>query len=136
MADPTLPTEFFTPQSMLTLTGATGIVFVIVNGVKTAFDFNPKWFGLLISQIISLVGVALSGGHGLSYFVGVINGFLIFSTAAGVSSVGGPRDNTTVTRGEPGSGSPASGAVLEAQDLREGRRPGKKRRAKFWASWF
>jgi hypothetical protein len=135
MAVPTLPTEFFTPQSMLTLTGATGIVFVIVNGVKTAFDFNPKWFGLLVSQVISLVGVALSGGHGLSYFVGVINGFLIFSTAAGVSSVGGPREST-VTRGEPAPGSPASGAVLEAQDLREGHRPGEKRRAKFWGAWF
>jgi hypothetical protein len=132
MMDPVLPNEFFTPQSMLTLTGATGIVFAIVNGIKTAFDFSPKWLGLAVSQLIALIGVALSGGTGLDYFVGFINGFLIFSTAAGLSSIGGPGDGS-VARG-PGGAPDAD--VLSADDLRQGRRPGTRGRRKFWSAWF
>jgi hypothetical protein len=116
---------------MLTLTGATGIVFVIVNSVKTAFDFNPKWLGLAVSQVIALIGVALSGGAGFDYFVGCINGFLIFSTAAGVSSMGGPAEGS-VPRGRD----VVDGGVLSAEDLRRGVRPGDQRRRKFWSGWF
>ena|SRR5271166_5151718 len=118
-----LPNEFFTPQSMLTLTGATGIVFVVANGLKTAFDYSPKWIGLAIAQLVSIIGVALSGGGGLDYFVGVINGFLIFSAAAGVSSVGGPQAAAT-----------PRGDVLNADDIRQGRNLGA--RSRFWSSWF
>lgn len=122
MPSPQLPNEFFTLQSMLTLTGATGIVFVVANGLKVAFDFSPKWLGLALSEIIAILGVALSGGHGLDYFVGVINGFLIFSAAAGVSSMGGTR-------------TPASkGVVADAATLKKGEIPG--RRPRFVSSWF
>jgi hypothetical protein len=76
---PQLPNEFFTLQSMLTLTGATGIVFAVANGLKVAFDFNPKWLGLALSEIVAILGIVFSGGHGFDYFIGVINGFLIFS---------------------------------------------------------
>lgn len=119
---PQLPNEFFTLQSMLTLTGATGIVFVVANGLKVAFNFSPKWLGLALSEIIALLGVAFSGGHGLDYFIGVINGFLIFSAAAGVSSMGG-------------SPAPASkGVVADAGTLKKGETPG--RRQRFVSSWF
>jgi hypothetical protein len=117
----TLPNEFFTPQSMLTLTGATGIVFVVTNGLKAAFDFSPRWIGLAIGEVISLLGVGLSGGQGLDYFVGVINGFLIFSAAAGVSSAGGPKD-AAISRGGVGN----------ADDARRGLPP----RRRFWSAWF
>lgn len=56
-----LPKEFFTIQSMLTLTGATGATFVIANGCQRAFNFNPRWFALVIAQVISLVGVLTIG---------------------------------------------------------------------------
>ena len=85
---PQLPNEFFTLQSMLTLTGATGIVFVVTNGLKNAFDFSPKWLGLAVSEVVALLGVVFTGGNGLDYFIGLINGFLIFSAAAGISSIG------------------------------------------------
>ncbi len=119
---PQLPNEFFTLQSMLTLTGATGIVFVIANGLKVAFDFNPRWLGLALSQLIAVLGVAFSGGHGLDYFIGVINGFLIFSAAAGVSSMGG-------------ASSPTSKGVADAGALKKGEIPGA-RRQRFVSSWF
>lgn len=122
MAGTVLPNEFFTPQSMLTLTGATGIVFVVTNGLKTAFNIAPRWLGLAIAQVIAAIGVALSGGGGLDYFVGVINGFLIFSAAAGVSSAGGSE------------GATPRGDVLNADDIRQGRKLDTRRR--FWSSWF
>lgn len=117
-----LPNEFFTLQSMLTLTGATGIVFVIANGLKVALDFNPKWLGLAISEIVAVLGVIFSGGHGLDYFIGVINGFLIFSAAAGASSMGGVQAPTS------------KGIVTDAAALKKGEVPNRRRR--FVSSWF
>ena len=80
-----LPREFFTPQSMLTLTGATGATFVIANGLQKAFDFNPKWLALVIAVTICVVGVFATGGRMVDYFVGVMNGFLVYCTAAGAT---------------------------------------------------
>lgn len=37
-ATPTIPKEFFTLQSMLTLTGATGVVFVVSNTIQAVFN--------------------------------------------------------------------------------------------------
>lgn len=42
----TIPVEFFTLQSMLTISGATGVVFVISDGLQCALDFNPKWLAM------------------------------------------------------------------------------------------
>lgn len=83
-----IPKEFFTLQSMLTLTGATGSVFVISNGLQRAFDFNPRWLALAVSQVIVLGGVYMTGGTGIDYFVGLVNGFLVYCTAAGATLVG------------------------------------------------
>jgi len=82
-----LPKEFFTLQSMLTLTGATGATFVVSNGIQQAFGVNPKWLALLIAQGISQFGTYASGGKGSDYFIATINGFLIFCTAAGATGI-------------------------------------------------
>jgi len=88
-----LPSEFFTLQSMLTLTGATGAVFVISNGLQRAFNFNPKWLALLIAQILSIVGVFITTEASISdFFVGFVNGFLIYSTAIGVNQISGEKN--------------------------------------------
>lgn len=73
---------------MITLSGATGATFVVCNGLQRAFNFNPRWLALLVAQIIILVGVAtVSKGELLDYFVGIINGFLVFCSAAGATGV-------------------------------------------------
>jgi len=87
-----LPKEFFTPQSMLTLTGATGATFVIANGLQRAFDFNPKWLALVIAVSICLFGVFTTGGGTIDYFLGVVNGFLVYCTAAGATGLAGSRE--------------------------------------------
>jgi hypothetical protein len=83
-----IPKEFFTLQSMLTLTGATGAVFVISNGLQLALNFNPRWLALAVSQIVVLGGVYVTGGVGIDYFVGLVNGFLVYCTAAGATLMG------------------------------------------------
>jgi hypothetical protein len=111
-----IPKEFFTVQSMLTLTGATGATFVVANGCQAAFNFNPRWLALAIAQLIVLLGVHTTGGAGSDYFIGVINGFLVFCTAAGATSLGG----------KPSGGTSRGGGVLPKQ-------PSKRQ---FMQSWF
>ncbi|WP_370167095.1 hypothetical protein [Marisediminitalea sp.] len=96
-----MPTELFTFDAITTLAGATGAVFVISNGCQLAFNFNPKWLGLLIAQAISMVGVLevtdMTIGNA---FLAFINGFLIYSSAAGVTSMASSakRQNKDTTR--------------------------------------
>ena len=95
-----LPKEFFTIQSMLTLTGATGATFVIANGCQRAFNFNPRWFALAVAQVISLVGVLTVGKGAADFFVGIVNGFLIYCTTIGATSmVGSPPPEAARPRG-------------------------------------
>lgn len=80
--------DFFTLGTMVTLSGATGSTFVVCNGIQKAFNFNPRWLALLVAQIIVLGGAYAVGKRELlDYFVGVINGFLVFCSAAGASGV-------------------------------------------------
>jgi len=97
-----IPKEFFTLQSMLTLTGAAGATYVICNGLQRAFNFNPRWLALAIGILISLYGVyETSPGRASDYFVGIINGFLIFCTAAGATELGAVKTESTTARSAP-----------------------------------
>jgi hypothetical protein len=82
--------DLFTIESTLSLTGAVSIVFVICNSCQSAFNFNPKWFALAVSIAIALLGVTQNPkSQALDYFVGVLNGFLIFCTSAGATQAVG-----------------------------------------------
>jgi phage shock protein PspC (stress-responsive transcriptional regulator) len=84
-----IPKEFFTTESIGTLTGAAGIVFVVCNGMQRAFDFNPKWLALSIAVLIGIIGAhQTTEGGVINYIMGLINGFLIFCTAAGATEFG------------------------------------------------
>lgn len=97
--DPVIPKDFFTLKSMLTLTGATGVVVVICNGIQSAFNFSPKWLGLIVALVISITCVYFTQGAGSDYFVGVVNGFLIYATAAGTTNIIGGGANQATARG-------------------------------------
>ncbi len=94
-----IPKEFFTLQSMLTLTGATGVTYVVANGLQRAFNFNPRWLALVIAEIICLYGVYETGGGGADYVVGAVNGFLVYGTASGVTAITGTAPPTNGVRG-------------------------------------
>ena len=119
-----MPNEFFTLESMLTLSGATGATLVVTNGLQYAFGFSPKWLGLLIAQAITISGAlaALPEGEAASfshYFVAIVNGFLVFCAAAGGAHAVGGRDHYALR--------PRS--IAHADTPQSGRRS-------FWAPWF
>jgi hypothetical protein len=89
MADPGTTNAFFTLQSMMTLGGATGATFVVCNGIQRAFDYNPRWLALAIAQLLCLGVVYQSGGVASDYVISVINGFLVYCSAAGATGAAG-----------------------------------------------
>ena len=104
-----VPAEFFTVQSMLTLTGATGATYVICNGLQHAFNFNPRWLALAIALAISMFGTYLNASRASDYFVGIVNGFLIYCTAVGATQVTAPRADRGTPMGADHRGVVASG---------------------------
>ncbi len=109
-----LPNELFTLQSMFTLTGATGVVFVICNALQSAFQFNPRWLALTISLTLSLFAAyfnceAAGTGHAgaVDYVVGIVNGFLIYATATGTTQIIG---SNVIKPNPAGSNGPAPAA--------------------------
>ena len=129
-ASPTLPPEFFTIQSMLTLTGAAGVTFLIGNGLQRAFNFNPRWLGLVIAEVLAVYGTYVShqppgpAFRGSDIVVAVVNGFLIFATAAGSSAMGGgPGSGGAVARG---AGAVSGGAVQASTATQR----------RFFSPWF
>ena len=85
-----MPEQFFTPESMFTLAGATAITMIITNSMQHVFNFNPKCFGFVIAFFISIAGVIIIGDHTVvAYFTGVINGFFIYANSAGIMQMAG-----------------------------------------------
>lgn len=85
-----IPNEFFTVESLLTLTGATLITTIVTNAIQYAFSWNPKWFGLIIAMIIAIVGVILTPEFKpIDFFIGVINGFFIYANSTGIMQMAG-----------------------------------------------
>ena len=126
LPDMDIPKDFFTQESILTFTGATGATFVICNGVQRAFGYNPKWLGLVIAICISILGVYnLDTSSTVDYVLAFINGFLIYCTAAGATEQLGQSANS-------GSAQPSSQASPPTTQSTP--RPAEKRA--FLSSWF
>lgn len=92
-SDEILSKELFTPKSLTTLVGLTGMVYVASNSLQKAFNFNPKWLALVIAEILSLLAVYIShqeagGADIINYLIGVFNGFLVYLTSAGATGLG------------------------------------------------
>jgi len=84
--------EFFTWGSFSTLAGTTGIVYIICGVFQSVFNFSPRWFALVISILVSFIGIqfnyqlAVSNNfisYSIKYIIALLNGFLIFATATG-----------------------------------------------------
>jgi hypothetical protein len=119
-----MPQEFFTLESMFTLGGATAATFFVANTVQSVFDWNPKWFALLVAQVVCAVGVALCGGTIGHYLVGLVNGCVVYCAAAGGTSF------AAATVGVRGEAMADSADVMRPQAVL----PGSRRR--FLSPWF
>lgn len=75
--------QFFTWGALGTLAGATGATFVVTNALSLAFDFSPKWLGLAVAEAICLGTVAYIKRLLLDWPVAILNGCLVFLSAAG-----------------------------------------------------
>jgi len=111
-----MPQDFFTNESFFSVAGATAIVTIVSNTIQVVFGFNPKWFALLLSEVVAFAGTWLTQHHLVSdYFISLLNGCLIFSAAAGGTAIA----SSGVETGRPKSVG--------------GSRPDRRR---FFSSWF
>lgn len=85
-----MPSELFNRQSILTLTGAAGAVWVFTAALQHALDFNPRWLALLLSVALGVGSVlTIQSAQPVDYLIGVLNGTLIYCTAVGVNALSG-----------------------------------------------
>jgi hypothetical protein len=85
-----VPTDFFASSAFYSVAGASSIVFVISNTLQTAFNFNPRWLALVLSEFIAVFGMYLSKSAQTpsDYVIALLNGCLIYCTTNGVNSIG------------------------------------------------
>lgn len=98
MAD---PNDFFTWQSLLTFAGTTTATTAVTNGLTRAWSrLNSATIGLVVAVVFCLITALVDMNSGptqgqlvwarpfATYFVAIVNGFLVFSSAAGLSAGG------------------------------------------------
>ncbi|MBB6498692.1 hypothetical protein [Pedobacter cryoconitis] len=95
--------DFFTTTSLGTLAGATGAVYIICSTIQRVFNFNPKWFALVVSILISYAAAFITQSleNDISrYFIALLNGFLIYATATGTNQVFGAKADQGVPKAD------------------------------------
>lgn len=89
--------DFFTWQSVATFVGTTTATTAVTNGLARAFPQLPSArVGLVVAIIICVATSLVDFGTGEitwskpfgTYLIAIINGFLVFSSSAGVSAGG------------------------------------------------
>ena len=99
--------DFYTLESLTTFAASAGATTVVSNGIQRALNVNPRWLALAVAEAISIGTVyfthASASGQPVTsdYFLAVLNGFLVYSTAAGSKAIGntlvnGPRETSGV----------------------------------------
>jgi hypothetical protein len=88
--------DFFTLASFATLTGSVFSVVVIVNAIRHALGWGPRWFALVLSVAVAFLALHLTAEAGdqaktaslglLKYAVAFINGCLIYTSAFGIQN--------------------------------------------------
>jgi hypothetical protein len=114
-----LTDDFFTPESMTTLAGATAITWIVSNAVQAAFNFNPKWLALVIALAVCFVGTMLKETHtSTDLFVAFINGCLVYLTAVGASTLPARGATAGAPQPLPAGGGPRAGGALGGREKR------------------
>jgi len=97
----------FTAESLMSLQGAALVAMVIPNVltylIGPAFAPLEKWLGFGIAMLLALYIAARSTEKGLmKWLVGILNGFLIFAAAAGLTQVFGALGGSAQGPSSPG----------------------------------
>lgn len=118
---PEVPSDFFTSESFATFAGATSITVIIANGIQRAFNYNPKWLALMVAICVCEIAVFLAKESSAgNYLIAILNGFLVFSAAGGLTALPGQPN--------PENQEPPDEGTESATLPRVARR--------FWSSWF
>ena len=56
------PDKFFTAESLATVSGCAGFVWIVVNGLRRFFGFTMPWLFLAVSAVVN--GTAFYGANG------------------------------------------------------------------------
>ena len=88
-----IPQDFYTTATLFSLSGSASAVWIITSLIgyllesKASKKFK-KWFGLILSITLSLLGATLvKEQQPLTWLVAVVNGFLIYITAIGANTI-------------------------------------------------
>jgi hypothetical protein len=101
--------SFFTWASFGSLIGLTGITYVVTNTARVAGNFNPRWFGLVVAIVATEMGVYLTHpSDPLTYVLGLLNGCLVFLTAAGSATAGDAAAQLPALAGSRGPRAPGA----------------------------
>ena len=111
--------DFFTLTSFATLTGSVVAVVVIVNALRSAINWGPRWFGLVVAIIVAFLALAITSSMGdvqetaglgwIKYFTAFVNGCLIYTSAFGIQ-------NTVVAATSSSGGTSFQGVEEEEED--------------------
>ncbi|HEY6072530.1 MAG TPA: hypothetical protein VIV15_03845 [Anaerolineales bacterium] len=101
----------FTTESLMSLQGAALVAMVIPNVLTyllgPAFAPLEKWVGFGIAMLLALYIASRSTEKSpMKWLIGVLNGFLIFAAAAGLTQVLGAASGGGHTTTGPDSGGP------------------------------
>jgi hypothetical protein len=109
-----IPDKLFTWESLVTLAGATAATMLVTNVLRSLTNWSAKWIGFITAMIIALACVIFGiQAKPADYFIAILNGFLIYATAAGGMQI---------------TGSPATTKNKQTdQEM-----PSKK----FWSKWY
>jgi hypothetical protein len=107
------PQDFFTKGSFATLLGATGIVYIVSGVVQSVFNFRPKWFALILSIVVSFIAASINADGAkepalIRYLISLLNGFLIYSSAAGSNQLFNQNLANPASPPGPGPASPVA----------------------------
>lgn len=99
--------DFFTVASFATLTATVLAVVAVMNTLRHALGWGPRWFGLLLSIAFAFVAMNVTAAMGeqsqtadlgwIRYLVALVNGCLIYTSAFGVQ-------NTVISERAPRQG--------------------------------
>ena len=90
------------------------------------FGFNPRWLALAVAELICLAVVASAHGGPIEYLIALVNGCLVFCSAAGATTITGRGDHLAAAPTRP---------AIRSLIAPEAAQPGAVRRG-FLTPWF
>jgi hypothetical protein len=91
--------ELLTATDLTTLIGASFAVALVGNVSQYAFNWNPRWLGLIVALLLPLIILAGAERRELvDWIVAFFRGLQVYATAVGITSIAG-REKPIVERG-------------------------------------